>query len=116
MNIIIDTDKLENMLEVTNVIAEKLNFPNYYGKSIDAWDECIKDMSWMGDNFFINVDVYDTKSIAKADDIDLLSVVFYEAAGFWRNNTGYTGGVANNFGRIVFKIYDKDNKLVTHAF
>lgn len=44
-NLEIDILGLEDIQSFLNAHALKLNFPEYYGKNIDAWRECMEDSS-----------------------------------------------------------------------
>jgi hypothetical protein len=35
--------------QLLDLIATQLSFPDYFGRNWDALDECIKDLSWLGE-------------------------------------------------------------------
>lgn len=41
----IDTHKLQTMEQIHNFLAQELNFPSYYGKTLDAFFDCLTDLT-----------------------------------------------------------------------
>jgi RNAse (barnase) inhibitor barstar len=46
--LIIDVGSVKSRDELHTLLAEKLNFPDYYGMNWDAFDECIRDFPPLG--------------------------------------------------------------------
>ena len=42
--LVIDVSSVQTREELHTLLAEKLGFPEYYGKNWDAFDECIRDL------------------------------------------------------------------------
>ncbi|MFH1197588.1 MAG: barstar family protein [bacterium] len=43
----IDINNVTSTRELFSVFIEKMKFPNYFGFNWDAFDECIRDLSWL---------------------------------------------------------------------
>ncbi|MBQ1251979.1 MAG: barstar family protein, partial [Firmicutes bacterium] len=41
----INTNQLQTMEQIHEYLAEKLNFPDYYGKNLDALYDCLTDIN-----------------------------------------------------------------------
>lgn len=41
--------KLRSKQKLLRALATKLRFPDYFGENWDALDECLGDLSWLGD-------------------------------------------------------------------
>ena len=41
----IDTNQLQTMEQIHNYLAKELNFPPYYGKTLDALYDCLTDIT-----------------------------------------------------------------------
>ncbi len=46
--IMIDGESCQSHDEMLNEFAEKFNFPSYFGFNLDALDECLNDLEWIG--------------------------------------------------------------------
>lgn len=45
---------IKSMNQFLNMISERFKFPSYYNFNIDGMDECMRDLSWIRENY-INI-------------------------------------------------------------
>jgi RNAse (barnase) inhibitor barstar len=76
---------LKTKQELIEAISETLNFPDYFGENWDAFEECIRDLSWLSDDIIL---LEHTDFPMEGDDnsrriyLEILS----EAVEKWRSN------------------------------
>ena len=99
----VDFENISNDREFFKIFASKLNFPKYFGWNLNAFNECLLDLSWLGK---IKVVVL-IKNLEKIFDNTLLPVLlreFIEAYNFHK---------LNNHEFLTFIFMDrKDNKEI----
>ena len=74
---------IRSKADLLNTLAERLNFPDYFGNNWDALDECMKDFSWISSKriVFLHEELPDLDSHALSLYINLLN----DAVCFWKN-------------------------------
>ena len=61
-------------------------FPDYFGNNWDAFEECIRDMSWINAKGYMVV--YDNTNhffLKHPDDAEILESILCEAKSFWES-------------------------------
>ena len=78
---------LKTKQEFLNKLCDELSFPSYFGKNLDALDECMRDLGWIEDNKiiiqFTNINKIQDRN-NKLYEIIYDSLSFYQ--DFWRKN------------------------------
>ena len=73
--------------ELLDAFEHGLNFPNYFGKNWDAFEECINDLSWLEKRkvVIIHEDVPDR---LPKKDLNIYLEILQDAVAGWRNKPG----------------------------
>jgi hypothetical protein len=79
--------KMSTLEGVFNEVSAALQFPYYFGENWNAFEECIKDLSWLqGDAYIIVItDSMDLLSEESEEQIDALLTYLCEAGEEWSN-------------------------------
>jgi hypothetical protein len=65
--------------------AEVLGFPDYFGNNWDAFEDCLKDMSWHpAEGYMIVLDLVDPFVDHAPEDFRTAMDIFADSAVFWR--------------------------------
>lgn len=73
--------------DIFSVIANAMNFPSYFGKNWDAFDECIEDMDWLPAKGYILILNEASKAFEAAPEtIRKLIVSWSDAGEYWTEN------------------------------
>lgn len=69
--------------------AEDLVFPAYFGRNWDAFEECLRDLSWLPDSRDIRViDAGDWLANEPPATRELLATILRETAEYWQSRAG----------------------------
>ncbi len=71
--------------DVREELAEALQFPDYYGKNWDAFDECMCDLDWLEDIDEIHITLIDYKP-DNSDGYDGILYFIPNSIWYWRND------------------------------
>ncbi|GAB4435739.1 MAG: barstar family protein [Rhodocyclaceae bacterium] len=67
-------------------LARALAFPDWFGYNWDALDDCLADLSWLGDTgFLIVLEHGEDLRTGSREDFATALKIFEAAAGFWRS-------------------------------
>ena len=67
---IIDGVKCNNLKNSIANIAEAFRFPDYYGKNLDAFSECINDLDWLSE---LNYALIISNSVLFMSDVRMIT-------------------------------------------
>ena len=87
---IIDGNHTQHIADFYAQIAKDLHFPDYFGKNLDALNDCLSDLSWLENNqVHIVLTNYDKFLSAEPKDVrwNVLHIL-NEAAKTWKGTTG----------------------------
>ena len=82
---ILDGNKMHTGNGLFTEIAEKLQFPDYFGRNWNALDECLQDLDWLDSNS-IKILINDFNKILKDDHSEEKNIFIdclTDAAVFW---------------------------------
>ena len=86
----IDGKDCSNKKELFNTFSSKLQFPNYFEKNWDAFDECLNDLEWLHSNqyvlFFKN---FEELLTLDRDELDTFLEIIEEAIKEWTLGVDY---------------------------
>ncbi|MDO5708379.1 MAG: barstar family protein [Andreesenia angusta] len=71
--IVLNINRFDNMIEVHEYLKKKFNFPEYYGKNLDALYDCLTSLKG---EYNIVIKNRDDRNIISESDIDSLISVF----------------------------------------
>ena len=83
---ILDGNKMHTRNGLFTEIAEKLKFPDYFGKNRNAFDECLQDLDWL-DSGSIKILITDFNEILKDDhpeEKNIFIACLTDADIFWK--------------------------------
>ncbi|MGQ9862452.1 MAG: barstar family protein [Thiobacillaceae bacterium] len=66
--------------DLLKALGKALHFPEYYGANWDAFEECLRDLSWWKSPIFVAIEHANALSPA---DLDTLIDIWSEAATVW---------------------------------
>ncbi len=87
---VIDGNATQHIADFYTTIAKDLHFPDYFGKNLDALNDCLSDLSWLEHNqVHIVLKHYDKFLSAEPKDVrwNVLHIL-NEAAKNWKSSTG----------------------------
>ena len=87
---IIDGNTTQHIADFYTQIAKDLHFPDYFGKNLDALNDCLGDLSWLEHNqVHIVLTHYDKFLSAEPKDVrwNVLHIL-NDAAKTWKASTG----------------------------
>ncbi len=68
------------------VLAEALQFPDYFGFNWDALEDCLTDLSWFAaEGFVIAYDYFGVLARHDPDEADTALDILVDSAEYWRN-------------------------------
>lgn len=77
---VVDGNKCKNLAGFYNEIAKALNFPNYFGKNLDALDEMMSDLEWIEEKSIVLIIMnYNNFLSEDSDKIAAVSGIFVRA-------------------------------------
>ena len=81
----IDGNKCKNVKDFVVEIGQAFSFPNYYGKNLDALNDCINDLDWISkDNYILIINDFESFiSDSKEDREDMVGFL-NEISEQWR--------------------------------
>lgn len=81
----IDMGRATNVGKLHRLLADSLNFPDYYGHNWDALADCLGDMSWSDAEghvvVFRHAEIF---AAASPEDFETLLEVLHETVAFWQ--------------------------------
>jgi len=81
----IHSKKYTDLDNFYSLIARRLHFPSYFGKNLDALEECLMDLDWIKEKQLVIEFREANKLLLEESDEkkDALWDIFIKAAGFW---------------------------------
>lgn len=80
----IDGKRVTSKEEFLTVVAQALEFPGYYGRNWDAFDECIRDLEWLPARGYVLVlDEYQWLAQRDPENWTIALAILKEAATTW---------------------------------
>lgn len=89
----IDGTKCQTLKSFLTEIAIAFNFPSYYGNNINAFWDCIGDLSWIEEKQYALV-IRNVHNFLKSEDEDIKSYIFdllQKVAKDWANVPNFEG-------------------------
>ncbi|BAU10827.1 barnase inhibitor [Leptolyngbya sp. NIES-3755] len=83
----LDGRKIATREDFLRESAEAMNFPTYFGKNWDAFDECIRDLSWVSAQKYILI--YDRPDIfakSQPDQWQIAQDILQSASQHWQES------------------------------
>lgn len=94
--------------KLLGVLAKGLRFPKYFGGNWDALDECLRDLSWLGDTRKVTI-VHDGLPFSpKAEHLAIYVDLLAHAIASQRNAAAQCGDAEPRELTVVFPLRAKD--------
>ncbi len=70
-----------------SLIARRLHFPSYFGKNLDALEECLTDLDWINEKQLV-IEFRESDKLLHdepEENRDIIWDIFTDATSFWQN-------------------------------